>query len=200
MGHGLTSTLRRENTPPLLEKKKKLTSFYSLPVFLTQRGSEIIPPWAPWATDDHWTLWWMDSGLQGSHCFLIKSILLNYAIRHHGKQKIVQSLYKGGLNCRNEKWWHLLRNGATVKHNDFFFNFPSIQDMDKRLQALMAACEKLPTDNLNNFRSVAFPDFLSLHLYMIPSGPTTVKRKKSSKILFTRLSKSAWCLSLWKPW
>uniref|UniRef100_A0A8C4HVZ2 Rho GTPase-activating protein 44 n=1 Tax=Dicentrarchus labrax TaxID=13489 RepID=A0A8C4HVZ2_DICLA len=27
-----------------------------------------------------------------------------------------------------------------------------IQDMDKRLQALMAACEKLPTDNLNNFR------------------------------------------------
>ncbi|XP_029013683.1 rho GTPase-activating protein 44 isoform X9 [Betta splendens] len=28
----------------------------------------------------------------------------------------------------------------------------NIQDMDKRLQALMAVCEKLPTDNLNNFR------------------------------------------------
>uniref|UniRef100_A0A8C7GV78 Rho GTPase-activating protein 44 n=1 Tax=Oncorhynchus kisutch TaxID=8019 RepID=A0A8C7GV78_ONCKI len=28
----------------------------------------------------------------------------------------------------------------------------NIQDMDKRLQALLAACEKLPTDNLNNFR------------------------------------------------
>uniref|UniRef100_A0AAX7TI50 Rho GTPase activating protein 44 n=1 Tax=Astatotilapia calliptera TaxID=8154 RepID=A0AAX7TI50_ASTCA len=27
-----------------------------------------------------------------------------------------------------------------------------IQDIDKRLQALMATCEKLPTDNLNNFR------------------------------------------------
>ena len=39
------------------------------------------------------------------------------------------------------------------------FDFHSIQDMDKRLQALMSACEKLPTDNLNNFRSVAFPNF-----------------------------------------
>ncbi|XP_076121600.1 rho GTPase-activating protein 44 isoform X1 [Alosa pseudoharengus] len=28
----------------------------------------------------------------------------------------------------------------------------NIQDMDKRLQALLSACEKLPTDNLNNFR------------------------------------------------
>ncbi|XP_055751236.1 rho GTPase-activating protein 44-like isoform X5 [Salvelinus fontinalis] len=28
----------------------------------------------------------------------------------------------------------------------------NIQDMDKRLQALLAACEKLPTDNFNNFR------------------------------------------------
>uniref|UniRef100_A0AAR2KXF2 Rho GTPase-activating protein 44 n=1 Tax=Pygocentrus nattereri TaxID=42514 RepID=A0AAR2KXF2_PYGNA len=28
----------------------------------------------------------------------------------------------------------------------------NIQDMDKRLQALLAACEKLPPDNLNNFR------------------------------------------------
>ncbi|XP_061567303.1 rho GTPase-activating protein 44 isoform X4 [Cololabis saira] len=28
----------------------------------------------------------------------------------------------------------------------------NIQDMDKRLQALMTVCEKLPTDNLNNFR------------------------------------------------
>ncbi|XP_062387915.1 rho GTPase-activating protein 44 [Sardina pilchardus] len=28
----------------------------------------------------------------------------------------------------------------------------NIQDMDKRLQALLTACEKLPTDNLNNFR------------------------------------------------
>ncbi|XP_074512630.1 rho GTPase-activating protein 44 isoform X7 [Sebastes fasciatus] len=28
----------------------------------------------------------------------------------------------------------------------------NLPDMDKRLQALMAVCEKLPTDNLNNFR------------------------------------------------
>ncbi|XP_036445755.1 rho GTPase-activating protein 44 [Colossoma macropomum] len=28
----------------------------------------------------------------------------------------------------------------------------NIQDMDKRLQALLSACEKLPPDNLNNFR------------------------------------------------
>ncbi|XP_049324052.1 rho GTPase-activating protein 44 isoform X4 [Astyanax mexicanus] len=28
----------------------------------------------------------------------------------------------------------------------------NIQDMDKRLQALLNSCEKLPTDNLNNFR------------------------------------------------
>lgn len=34
--------------------------------------------------------------------------------------------------------------------------------MDKRLQALMAVCEKLPTDNLNNFRSIAFPDSLQI--------------------------------------
>lgn len=57
------------------------------------------------------------------------------------------------------------------------FDFPSIQEMDKRLQALMAACEKLPTDNLNNFRSVAFPDYLSYYLNVFPSGPTTIKRK-----------------------
>uniref|UniRef100_A0A4W4GUS3 Rho GTPase-activating protein 44 n=1 Tax=Electrophorus electricus TaxID=8005 RepID=A0A4W4GUS3_ELEEL len=30
-------------------------------------------------------------------------------------------------------------------------SFP-VQDMDKRLQALLTACEKLPADNLNNFR------------------------------------------------
>lgn len=59
------------------------------------------------------------------------------------------------------------------------FYFPSIQDMDKRLQALMAACEKLPTDNLNNFRSVAFPDFLSHHLDRFPYGLSTIKGKKS---------------------
>uniref|UniRef100_A0AAY5EKE9 Rho GTPase-activating protein 44 n=1 Tax=Electrophorus electricus TaxID=8005 RepID=A0AAY5EKE9_ELEEL len=29
---------------------------------------------------------------------------------------------------------------------------PTIEDMDKRLQALLTACEKLPADNLNNFR------------------------------------------------
>ncbi|XP_075889196.1 rho GTPase-activating protein 44 isoform X4 [Nelusetta ayraudi] len=35
---------------------------------------------------------------------------------------------------------------------DEWIQASNIQDMDKRLQALMAACEKLPTDNLNNFR------------------------------------------------
>lgn len=42
------------------------------------------------------------------------------------------------------------------------FSSPSsIQDMDKRLQALLAACEKLPTDNFNNFRSVPISPSLS---------------------------------------
>ncbi|CAL1588220.1 unnamed protein product [Knipowitschia caucasica] len=35
---------------------------------------------------------------------------------------------------------------------DEWIQASNIQDMDKRLQALMATCEKLPTDNLNNFR------------------------------------------------
>ncbi|KAL0993538.1 hypothetical protein UPYG_G00109390 [Umbra pygmaea] len=35
---------------------------------------------------------------------------------------------------------------------DEWIQASNIQDMDKRLQALLAACEKLPTDNLNNFR------------------------------------------------
>ncbi|XP_060757675.1 rho GTPase-activating protein 44 isoform X2 [Neoarius graeffei] len=35
---------------------------------------------------------------------------------------------------------------------DEWIQASNIQDMDKRLQALLAACEKLPTVNLNNFR------------------------------------------------
>ncbi|XP_034749996.1 rho GTPase-activating protein 44 isoform X5 [Etheostoma cragini] len=35
---------------------------------------------------------------------------------------------------------------------DEWIQASNIQDMDKRLQALLAACEKLPTDNANNFR------------------------------------------------
>ncbi|XP_030646099.1 rho GTPase-activating protein 44 [Chanos chanos] len=35
---------------------------------------------------------------------------------------------------------------------DEWIQASNIQDMDKRLQALLAACEKLPPDNLNNFR------------------------------------------------
>ncbi|KAF7667672.1 hypothetical protein LDENG_00054110 [Lucifuga dentata] len=40
----------------------------------------------------------------------------------------------------------------TTELYDEWIQASNIQDMDKRLQALMAACEKLPTDNLNNFR------------------------------------------------
>ncbi|XP_061606548.1 rho GTPase-activating protein 44 isoform X2 [Phyllopteryx taeniolatus] len=40
----------------------------------------------------------------------------------------------------------------TAELYDEWIQASNIQDMDKRLQALMAACEKLPTDNLNNFR------------------------------------------------
>lgn len=58
-----------------------------------------------------------------------------------------------------------IKNWSNSEALAFFFVFGSIQDMDKRLQALMAACEKLPTDNLNNFRSVAFPDFTSIDFY-----------------------------------
>ncbi|XP_053530869.1 rho GTPase-activating protein 44 isoform X7 [Ictalurus punctatus] len=35
---------------------------------------------------------------------------------------------------------------------DDWIQASNVQDMDKRLQALLAACEKLPTVNLNNFR------------------------------------------------
>uniref|UniRef100_I3JDA1 Rho GTPase-activating protein 44 n=1 Tax=Oreochromis niloticus TaxID=8128 RepID=I3JDA1_ORENI len=40
----------------------------------------------------------------------------------------------------------------TTELYDEWIQASNIQDMDKRLQALMATCEKLPTDNLNNFR------------------------------------------------
>uniref|UniRef100_A0A8C5G4Y4 Rho GTPase-activating protein 44 n=1 Tax=Gouania willdenowi TaxID=441366 RepID=A0A8C5G4Y4_GOUWI len=40
----------------------------------------------------------------------------------------------------------------TTELYDEWLQASNIQDMDKRLQALMAACEKLPSDNLNNFR------------------------------------------------
>ncbi|KAG7259417.1 hypothetical protein CRUP_038537 [Coryphaenoides rupestris] len=35
---------------------------------------------------------------------------------------------------------------------DEWIQASNIQDIDKRLQGLLGACEKLPTDNLNNFR------------------------------------------------
>ncbi|XP_027897404.1 rho GTPase-activating protein 44 isoform X1 [Xiphophorus couchianus] len=40
----------------------------------------------------------------------------------------------------------------TTELYDEWIQASNIQDMDKRLQALMAVCEKLPIDNLNNFR------------------------------------------------
>ncbi|XP_026020573.1 rho GTPase-activating protein 44 isoform X4 [Maylandia zebra] len=40
----------------------------------------------------------------------------------------------------------------TTELYDEWIQASNIQDIDKRLQALMATCEKLPTDNLNNFR------------------------------------------------
>nr|XP_029137350.1 rho GTPase-activating protein 44-like isoform X7 [Labrus bergylta] len=40
----------------------------------------------------------------------------------------------------------------TTELYDEWIQASNVQDMDKRLQALMTACEKLPTDNLNNFR------------------------------------------------
>ncbi|XP_061740890.1 rho GTPase-activating protein 44 isoform X4 [Nerophis ophidion] len=40
----------------------------------------------------------------------------------------------------------------TTELYDEWIQASNLQDMDKRLKALMAACEKLPTDNLNNFR------------------------------------------------
>ncbi|KAM9745160.1 rho GTPase-activating protein 44 isoform 3-T3 [Menidia menidia] len=40
----------------------------------------------------------------------------------------------------------------TTELYDEWFQASNVQDMDKRLQALMGVCEKLPTDNLNNFR------------------------------------------------
>ena len=82
-------------------------------------------------------------------------------------EKTENNLHTEGLNWQNEEWGHLLGSGATIETIMIYFPyFPSIQDMDKRLQALNAACEKLPTDNSNNFRSDAFPYFL--YLQMIP--------------------------------
>lgn len=88
---------KKKKTLPSSEKKKKPTRFFFflLPVFLTQRGSEIIPPWAPRASDDHWTLWWMDSGLEVSCCFLIKRVFLNYATGHDGKKTVQSLLFRG---------------------------------------------------------------------------------------------------------
>ncbi|KAM9456847.1 rho GTPase-activating protein 44 isoform 6-T9 [Clarias gariepinus] len=40
----------------------------------------------------------------------------------------------------------------TLQLYDEWIQASNIQDMDKRLQALLASCEKLPTVNLNNFR------------------------------------------------
>ncbi|XP_034395391.1 rho GTPase-activating protein 44 [Cyclopterus lumpus] len=40
----------------------------------------------------------------------------------------------------------------TTELYDEWIQASNVQDMDKRLQALLAVCEKLPTDNLNNFR------------------------------------------------
>ncbi|XP_068509406.1 rho GTPase-activating protein 44 isoform X4 [Syngnathus scovelli] len=40
----------------------------------------------------------------------------------------------------------------TMELYDEWIQASNIQDMDKRLQALMGTCAKLPTDNLNNFR------------------------------------------------
>uniref|UniRef100_A0A8C2ZQY0 Rho GTPase activating protein 44 n=1 Tax=Cyclopterus lumpus TaxID=8103 RepID=A0A8C2ZQY0_CYCLU len=42
----------------------------------------------------------------------------------------------------------------TTELYDEWIQASNVQDMDKRLQALLAVCEKLPTDNLNNFRYV----------------------------------------------
>lgn len=88
---------KKKKNPPLLWEKKEANSFFFflLPVFLTQRGSEIIPPWAPRASDDHWTLWWMDSGLKVSCCFLIKRVFLNYATGHDGKKTVQSLLFRG---------------------------------------------------------------------------------------------------------
>ena len=129
----------------------------------THRGPEIIPPWAPRAINDHWTLWWMDSGLQVSCYSPIKDM---FVLCYWQWWKIISSSTEARkCNCQNEKWWHLIRSGAQINYT--FFH--SIQDMDKRLQALMSVCEKLPTDNLNNFRSVALSDFLPIHYVLLPS-------------------------------
>uniref|UniRef100_A0A673JQQ5 Rho-GAP domain-containing protein n=1 Tax=Sinocyclocheilus rhinocerous TaxID=307959 RepID=A0A673JQQ5_9TELE len=40
----------------------------------------------------------------------------------------------------------------TFELYDEWIQASNIQDMDKRLQALLCTCEKLPADNLNNFR------------------------------------------------
>lgn len=72
------------------------------------------------------------------------------------------------------------------------FYFHSIQDMDKRLQALMAACEKLPTDNLNNFRSVAFPNF--------PGSTSTEKDWKAMNVSLARQARWEAKKKLPKSW
>lgn len=44
----------------------------------------------------------------------------------------------------------------------------SIQDQDKRLQALLTACEKLPTANSNNFKWVMLPSILFCSVILFP--------------------------------
>uniref|UniRef100_A0A673FRZ4 Rho-GAP domain-containing protein n=1 Tax=Sinocyclocheilus rhinocerous TaxID=307959 RepID=A0A673FRZ4_9TELE len=48
----------------------------------------------------------------------------------------------------------------TFELYDEWIQASNIQDMDKRLQDLLCTCEKLPADNLNNFRCVALVIYL----------------------------------------
>uniref|UniRef100_H3CYJ8 Rho GTPase-activating protein 44 n=1 Tax=Tetraodon nigroviridis TaxID=99883 RepID=H3CYJ8_TETNG len=103
------------------------------------------------------------------------TMLLECGMQEEGLFRVAPSASKlKKLKASAGLWWdvqeyssdpHAIAEGAlksylrelpeplmTLELYDEWIQASNIQDMDKRLQALMGTCEKLPTDNLNNFR------------------------------------------------
>lgn len=153
--YGAQPRQKKTSIPALQKKnkKKRLTVFFA-PCFRLPKGlwnhTSVSSP-SHW-----WPLNFMMNGFKPP-----SELLLSY-LCHGMLRKLENSpktLFSGSI-LPKWKMATLIKQQRNSEPCFFFlFDFHSIQDMDKRLQALMAACEKLPTDNLNNFRSVTSPTF-----------------------------------------
>lgn len=95
------------------------------------RCFEVLPARAPWTINDLWTLQWLDPSLKVCIISDIAIFML--------KTFLLLLLFS----------------------NQSFMSSCSIQDEDKRLQALFNACEKLPSANNTNFKWVSVSMFHS---------------------------------------